>query len=43
MLITRQLEAESQVGRGLAGEITDELWQRAAYAGANPLGYIAWH
>ena len=42
-LITRQLESESQVGRGLAGEITDELWTRAAYPGANPLGFIAWH
>jgi hypothetical protein len=43
MLITQQLESESQVGRGLAGEITDELWTRAAYPGANPLGFIAWH
>lgn len=42
-LITRQLESESQVGRGLAAEISDDLWQRAAYAGANPLGFIAWH
>ena len=42
-LITRQLEAESKVGRGLAAEIPDELWRRAAYPGANPLGFIAWH
>jgi DinB family protein len=42
-LITRQLEAESQVGRGLTAEITDELWQRAEYPGANPLGFVAWH
>lgn len=42
-LITRQLEAASRVGRGLASEITDDLWQRAAYSGANPLGFIAWH
>jgi hypothetical protein len=42
-LITRQLEAESQVGRGLISEITDELWGRSAYPGANPLGFIAWH
>ena len=43
MLITRQLESEAQVGRGLAAEIPDELWRRAAYPGANPLGFIAWH
>jgi hypothetical protein len=43
VLIARQLESESQVGRGLAGEIPDELWQRAAHPGANPLGFIAWH
>lgn len=43
MLLTRQLESESQVGRGLTGELTDELWRHVAYPGANPLGFIAWH
>lgn len=42
-LIARQLEAESQVGRGLTAEITDDIWECAPYPGANPLGFTAWH
>lgn len=42
-LIHKQQEAVQEVAREVIAVIPDHLWTASAYAGAPPLGFIAWH